>query len=365
MRMIVPPVAHRREIDRNLAEFFRGHRAVHFNRAVSAMCRYFKLRRPRVEWFEYIDWGKTAGRTYEDGRIHLVHPENWKRGRIYFSERKWIQMLYHEMGHFLLWSDPERKADLFSRRMITGLQSLRRAGVPRARASALESRARAARQIASASVARVFRSRENRDGLLASPRGASPPQIAAGRLMPQKPTVENRWWVETTFKKPKRAKSETEMPQLPVAMAFYAVARDYDQDRAKEDLTDNNLRIARAADPPQGNWAYVAMTEQHAPANVIKRVKDEFRIPREARGIVIDHGRVVRLLICGPQIEDWMLDITLGDEPSVDAYVWSVMYRERIFRRAEDALRQARKWAINLLQFPPPRDEPFRGALLI
>ena len=33
-----------------------------------------------------------------------------------------------------------------------------------------------------------------------------------------------------------------------------------------------------------------------------------------------------------------MLDVTLGDEPSVDAYVWSVMYRERIFRRAEDAL---------------------------
>ena len=39
--------------------------------------------------------------------------------------------------------------------------------------------------------------------------------------MPQKPNVENRWWVETTFKKPKRAESETEMPQLPVAMAFY------------------------------------------------------------------------------------------------------------------------------------------------
>jgi hypothetical protein len=121
--MIVPPVAHRREIDRNLAEFFHSHRPAHFKRAISSMCQYFNVRRPRVEWFEYIDWGKTAGRTYEDGRIHLVHPENWKRGRIYFSERKWIQMIYHEMGHFLLWSDPERKADIFSRRMITGLRS--------------------------------------------------------------------------------------------------------------------------------------------------------------------------------------------------------------------------------------------------
>ena len=154
------------------------------------------------------------------------------------------------------------------------------------------------------------------------------------------------------------------MPKLPVAMAFYQVARDYDQDRAKDDLTDNNLRIARAANTQPGGWVYLAMTEEHYPPHLVKRVKDEFRLPRESRGIVLDHGRLVRLLICGPQIEDWMIDITLGDEPSVDVYVWSVMHRERTFRRAEDALRQARKWAINLLQFPPQHNEPFRGALL-
>src|ERR1700737_327128 len=93
VRMIVPPVAHRREIDRNLGEFFRNHRAPRFNRAISLMCRYFNVRRPRIEWFEYIDWGKTAGRTYEDGRIHLVHPENWKRGGIYFTEGLGIEIL--------------------------------------------------------------------------------------------------------------------------------------------------------------------------------------------------------------------------------------------------------------------------------
>src|SRR6202050_3141538 len=135
--MIVPPVAHRREIDRNLAEFFRSHRAAHFNRAVSSMCRYFKLRRPRIEWYEYIDWGKTAGKTYEDGRIHLIHPENWKRCRIHKSERMWIQTLYHEMGHFLFWTDAERKADAFQRRMVLGLgaQARRRASKSARRAA--------------------------------------------------------------------------------------------------------------------------------------------------------------------------------------------------------------------------------------
>jgi hypothetical protein len=136
VRMIVPPVAHRREIDRNLGEFFRSHRATRFNRAISLMCRYFNVRRPRIEWFEYIDWGKTAGRTYEDGRIHLVHPENWKRGRVYFRERMWIAMIYHEMGHFLFWTDAERKAEMFSRRMVTGLRVTNRRSAARSRTRA-------------------------------------------------------------------------------------------------------------------------------------------------------------------------------------------------------------------------------------
>ncbi len=205
--------------------------------------------------------------------------------------------------------------------------------------------------------------------------------------MAHKPNVENRWWVETTTKRPRKsddrakpggqmksdvadgaasetAKTEAELPKLPVAMSFYEVARDYDQDRAKDDLTDNNLRIARAANPAPGEWVYLPMTDEHYPERLIRRVKEEFRIPREARGILLDHGRVIRLLVCGPQLEDWMVDVTLGDEPSIDVYVWNTMYRERLFGRAEDALRQARKWALDLIKHPPSRDEPFRGSLL-
>jgi hypothetical protein len=200
--------------------------------------------------------------------------------------------------------------------------------------------------------------------------------------MANKPNVENRWWVETTVKRPRKPEQARPDPgtagqgkpdeagfeetpaQLDVAAGFYTVASDYNQDRAKEDLTDNNLRIARAANPQPGQWVFVAMTKEHYPERLIKRIKDEFRLPREARGVLLDHGRVVRLLVCGPQLEDWMLDVTLSDEPSVDVYVWNTMYRERLFKRAEEALRQARRWALSLIEYPPPRDEPFRGALL-
>jgi hypothetical protein len=182
--------------------------------------------------------------------------------------------------------------------------------------------------------------------------------------MANKPNVENRWWVETTVKRSQKARTEENLPQLPVAMSFYWVARDYDQERAKDDLTDNNLRIARAANPEPGQWVYVPMTEEHYPAKSLNRIKEEFRLPRESRGVLLDHGRVVRLLVCGPQLEDWMIDVTLSEEPSVDVYVWGTMYRESLFKRAEEAMRQARRWALNLIQHPPERDDPFRGTLL-
>lgn len=142
--MIVPPIVERREIDRNLVHFFRQHRAGAFRRAISDFCRYFNVKRPMIEWFEYLDWGKTAGKTFEDGRIHLVHPENWKRGRIYNSERMWIAMVYHEMGHYLFWTDAERKADTFALRMVRGLRRPQRRTRTRLRVAARAARRTAA-----------------------------------------------------------------------------------------------------------------------------------------------------------------------------------------------------------------------------
>jgi hypothetical protein len=133
VRMIVPPIVNRREIDRNLVLFFRQHRAGAFRRAISDFCRYYNVKRPAIEWYEYLDWGKTAGKTFEDGRIHLVHPENWKRGRIYNKERMCIAMVYHEMGHYLFWTDAERKADTFAVRMVRGLRRPQRRTRLRAR----------------------------------------------------------------------------------------------------------------------------------------------------------------------------------------------------------------------------------------
>jgi hypothetical protein len=144
MRMILPALRDRRAIDRLLSAFFRDYRVFAFRRAIGMLSRFYNLRTPDVQWFEYLDWGKTAGRTYENGRIHLVHPENWKKGRKYNSERQWISTVYHEMAHYVFWTDAERKADMFAHRFVRGIAAnsgarsgIRRAATSRARRKAV------------------------------------------------------------------------------------------------------------------------------------------------------------------------------------------------------------------------------------
>ena len=126
MRMILPSLKERRLVDRRLTSFFRDYKPADFNKAIAYLCHFYNLKLPKVEWFEYIDWGKTAGKTYEDGVIHLVHPENWKKGRKYYSERRWISTVYHELAHYILWADAENKANEFAFRIVRGLNHHKR-----------------------------------------------------------------------------------------------------------------------------------------------------------------------------------------------------------------------------------------------
>src|SRR5205814_4486126 len=109
--------------DRQLTRYFRAQREVGLRPALALLGPFYRPPRPPGVWFEDLHWGKTAGRTYENGAVHLVHPENWKNGRKYNSERQWIHTVYHEMGHYMLWADAERKADNFAYRFVRGVSS--------------------------------------------------------------------------------------------------------------------------------------------------------------------------------------------------------------------------------------------------
>jgi len=122
MKLKIPPVKLRREVRDNLRAFFDTEEEGYFVKAFANLSHYYNVGVPRTLWFEYIDNGKTGGVAYSNGRIDLVHPANWKKARKYKSPKLWIDTVLHEYGHYLLWSDPEKKADDFARQMLAGLK---------------------------------------------------------------------------------------------------------------------------------------------------------------------------------------------------------------------------------------------------
>lgn len=87
--------------------------------AVRLACQFYKVRTPKLEWYERLDWGRGAGECMAHGKkIKLLTPAAWRRGRKYKSRARWVRIALHELGHHVLWADEERKADLFAARWV-------------------------------------------------------------------------------------------------------------------------------------------------------------------------------------------------------------------------------------------------------
>lgn len=151
-----------------------------------------------------------------------------------------------------------------------------------------------------------------------------------------KPTVENRWWAE--IGKSKEGPSVTrDRPPL-AGDQFYRIAEGYDQDHARDALTDLNLRLLHAANPPEGSWSVVQMLATCFPERELERIKRVVDLPPYARGAVIDCGRTIRLLVTGTPIGERLLELALVDKPSFDCWVKGEWVREELYRSTDKAL---------------------------
>jgi hypothetical protein len=150
------------------------------------------------------------------------------------------------------------------------------------------------------------------------------------------PAVKDRWWVDTGDKKRERA--ATPAPRAPVGSRFYRSGAGFDQDVARTRLTDNNLRLLREANPAEGEWAYVLLADKPHRAQNRQRIQEQMALPPYARGLIVDCGRTLRLLVTGTPLGDRLLDLTLGEPPSFDAWIGGDWVRERVFRDQRSAL---------------------------
>ena len=158
-----------------------------------------------------------------------------------------------------------------------------------------------------------------------------------------KPTVENRWWAELVHKREQSAKNVDPSPHPVAGMKFFRIAEGYDQDRARDNLTDQNLRLLHELNPEEGKWSYLSLLKQRFPKRDLERIKQHVGLPPYARGAIIDSGRSVRLLVTGTPIGERLLELALVVPPSFDAWIKGEWVREELYRDQQQALNRFRK----------------------
>ncbi|MFN8628217.1 MAG: hypothetical protein U0587_19875 [Candidatus Binatia bacterium] len=154
------------------------------------------------------------------------------------------------------------------------------------------------------------------------------------------PTVANRWWVDLG----KAEKVQVKRPPGPAGSQLFQVGKDFEQDAAKELLTDHNLKLLHAAAPPEGGWGYVNLSAARYPERELERIKKLVPLPPYARGVIVDCGRSLRLLITGTPLGERTLELTLGESPSFDCWVRNEWVREALFDDADKALKALQRF---------------------
>lgn len=124
MRLLLPPLSVRRKVDSALVAFFEEYQQGDFDTAIGLLAQWYEIPRPKVTFFTRLNAADTiGGLTFEDGQIHLQHPEDYKRSSTSNSStrRTWVRTVIHEWAHYVLWANAEHKAELYERRFVAGL----------------------------------------------------------------------------------------------------------------------------------------------------------------------------------------------------------------------------------------------------
>jgi hypothetical protein len=154
-----------------------------------------------------------------------------------------------------------------------------------------------------------------------------------------RPTVENRWWVDQGKDAGGRP---VERPPAQFGGRFFRTGEGFEQERARLRLTDSNLKWLEEAQPPSDGWAVVrVLGDERVAEGRIERAKAVLRLPPGARGVLVDSGTSLRAIITGEPSGERLIEVRLGEEASFDAWVHGEWVREVAFRGWEDALRRA------------------------
>lgn len=166
----------------------------------------------------------------------------------------------------------------------------------------------------------------------------------------EKPFEETKWWID---RRPVKERDKTAEPVKGIIEKWaFELLKNYNQDEAAKNLVDINQRIFKGLTIAPGEWGYYSLEVGTYPAERLAKIKSNLPLPAGTRGIVIDAGFSVRVIITGEPVGERYLDINFVDAPSLDYWVNGQLIEERVFSNVGEALKRIRPDLTNYLAPP-------------
>ena len=168
----------------------------------------------------------------------------------------------------------------------------------------------------------------------------------------EKPFEETKWWID---RRPVKEREKSAEPVKGIIEKWAVdLLKNYNQDEAAKNLVDINQRIFKGLTIAPGEWGYYSLEVGTYPAERLAKIKSSLPLPAGARGIVIDAGFSVRVVITGEPVGERYIDINFVDAPSLDYWVNGQLIEERLFSNVGEALKRIRPDLPGYLN--PPRE---------
>ena len=158
------------------------------------------------------------------------------------------------------------------------------------------------------------------------------------------PVEEVKWWIDRgpAKQRQKAPEKESALGRGIIEKWTYELLKDYKQEQAVRNVVDINPRTLKELSVPAGEWEYISLGVGSYPANGLAKIKQALTLPTNARGLIIDAGYSVRVLITGEPIGERLIDMNFTEAPSLDYWVENELVEEMLFSNVDEALKKLR-----------------------
>jgi hypothetical protein len=151
---------------------------------------------------------------------------------------------------------------------------------------------------------------------------------------------ETKWWID---RGPVKEREKAAEPIKGIIEKWaYELLKNYNQDQAAKNLVDINTKLLDGLSVDPGDWGYYSLEIGKYPQEKLAKIKSGLPLPPGARGIVVDAGYSVRVIITGEPIGERYVDINFTDAPSLDCWVHGQLVEERVYGNVGEALKRIR-----------------------